>query len=109
MRHFLLYQQLDKRVFGRWARRKGLESDAGRLMRRGRMNSLCFLHETTGKIPTHEAALTAFYSGVRDCVCGFAAAVADAEVCARAALARALLGHRCLCQGTTSVVPHSRI
>ena len=65
-----------------------LKSDAGRHMHRGKMNSLRFYlpHESTGKISTHKAALTAFGAGVRGCVCGFAAAVADAEVCARAAV-----------------------
>jgi hypothetical protein len=50
------------------------------------MNSLRFYlpHESTGKISPNKAALTAFGSGVRRCVCRFAAAVADAEVCARA-------------------------
>jgi hypothetical protein len=40
------------------------------------------LHESTGKIPPHKAALTAFGLGVRGRVCRFTAAVADAEVCA---------------------------
>ena len=57
-------------------------------MHRGRMALLRFYlpHESTGKISPNKAALTASGSGVRRCVCRFAAVVADAEVCALAAL-----------------------
>jgi hypothetical protein len=64
-------------------------------MHRGKMALLRFYlpHESTGKISTHKAALTALGSGVRGCVCRFAAAVTDAEVCARAVVsARAIPG-----------------
>lgn len=57
-----------------------------RRVRRGKMDLLRFYlpHDSTGKISTHKAALTAFGFGVRGCVCRLAAAVAAVEVCSRA-------------------------
>jgi len=87
-----LSDRLKNKLLRRWCVASRLESDADGRIHRGRMALLrfCLPHESTGKIPTHKAALTAFGAGVCDCICCFAASVADAAVCAWAALARAL-------------------